>query len=116
MNKAVSKIEKRNVRHRRIRSEVIGTADMPRLAVFRSNTHIYAQIINDADSKTIAAASDIKAKSGSKLEKAVAVGKEIAEKAKQAKIDRVVFDRGGFLYAGRVKALADSARDNGLKF
>lgn len=116
MKQAVTKTEKRNVRHKRIRSEVVGTAEKPRLAVFRSNTKIYAQIIDDSTGRTLAGASDVKIEKGSKMERAIAVGKEIAEKAKSQKIEKVVFDRGGFLYAGRIKALADSARDNGLKF
>ena len=98
-----------------IRKKVSGTSERPRLAVFRSNKEIYAQIIDDINSNTLAAASSKEAK-GTKTEQAAIVGKLIAETAKKAGVDTVVFDRGGFLYHGRVKALADSAREAGLKF
>ena len=104
---------------RRIRKIVTGTAEQPRLAVFRSNKEIYAQIINDATGTTLMAASskqkDIKAK-GTKTEIAAIVGKAIAEKAVKAGIEKIAFDRGGYLYHGRVKALAEAAREGGLKF
>ena len=100
----------------RIRSTISGTAKRPRLAVFRSNTSIYAQLIDDEAGKTLAATSSMKAGKGSKSEQAVSVGEEIATKAKELKIKEVVFDRGGFLYHGRIKALADAARKGGLKF
>ena len=110
-------------RHRRVRKNVIGTPERPRLCVFRSNVHIYAQIIDDVNHKTLVSASsltnDFKAKVGeakTKVEQSKVVGALIAEKAKQAGIEQVVFDRGGYLYHGRVKALADSAREQGLKF
>lgn len=103
----------------RIRKKVYGRQDMPRLSVFRSNSEIYAQIINDAEGKTLVAASskekDFNA-TGSKSEKAQAVGKMLAERALAAGISRVVFDRNGYLYHGRVKSLADAAREAGLKF
>ena len=103
-----------------IRSKIAGTAERPRLAVFRSNSHIYAQIINDTEGKTLVAAStmssELKDTKGSGVELATAVGKLIAEKAKAAGIASVVFDRGGFLFHGRIKALAESARENGLAF
>ncbi len=105
--------------HTRIRRVVKGTAARPRLSVFRSNKQIYAQLINDIDGVTIAAASSaIKdfAVKGKKVEIAKEVGKQIAEKATQAGIKEVVFDRGGFLYHGRVKALAEGAREAGLQF
>ena len=98
-----------------IRKKISGTSERPRLAVFRSNKEIYAQIIDDVAGNTLASASSSDAK-GTKTEQATVVGKLIAETAKKAGIDTVVFDRGGFLYHGRVKALADSAREAGLKF
>ena len=103
-------------RHNRIRAKVSGVAAKPRLAVFRSATHITAQLIDDAKGVTLVAAGDLTMKKGTKLERAVAVGKLIAEKAAEKKISNVVFDRGGFLYAGRVKAFADAARKGGLNF
>lgn len=103
-------------RHNRIRAKISGTKAIPRLAVFRSARHIVAQLIDDDAGRTLLHASDIKAKKGTKIAHAEAVGKEIALRAKEAKIAKVVFDRGGFLYAGRVKALADAARAGGLVF
>ena len=114
--KTAKKIIDRKARQRRIRGRVSGTATRPRLAVFRSSTAIYAQIIDDDTGKTLAAASSLKIKKGTKIEKAAEVGKLLADSAKSAKIEIVVFDRGGFLYTGRVKILADAARENGLKF
>jgi large subunit ribosomal protein L18 len=113
------KQERRKGVHSRIRRTVKGTAERPRLSVFRSNKQIYAQLINDADGVTIAAASSaIKdfAVKGKKVDIAKEVGKQIADKASQAGIKSVVFDRGGFLYHGRVKALAEGAREGGLQF
>lgn len=112
--------EKRRLRiKRRIRKIVNGTASQPRLTVFRSNKEIYAQLVNDENGSTIVSVSSmekaIKAK-GTKSEVATEVGKAIAEKAKKAGIDTVAFDRNGYLYHGRVKALADGAREGGLKF
>ena len=98
-----------------IRKKVSGTSERPRLAVFRSNKEIYAQIIDDVTGTTLASATSSEAK-GSKTEQAAVAGKLIADNAKKAGIETVVFDRGGFLYHGRVKALADSAREAGLKF
>ena len=98
-----------------IRRKISGTSERPRLAVFRSNKEIYAQIIDDVAGSTLASASSTKAK-GTKTEQAEAVGKLIADNAKKVGVDAVVFDRGGFLYHGRIKALADSAREAGLKF
>ena len=109
-------------KHNRMRSKIQGTAERPRLAVFRSEKHIYAQIIDDMTGTTLAAAStvekDIKAalKATSNIEAAAAVGSAIANKAKAKGIEEVVFDRGGFLYHGRVKALAEAAREAGLQF
>jgi len=103
-----------------IRSKVFGTSEIPRLAVYRSNKQIYAQIIDDTVGKTLTAASSNQKKlintKGTKIDQATAVGKLIAENAKSVGIESVVFDRGGFLYHGRVKALAESARETGLKF
>jgi len=104
-------------RHKRVRVHVTGTKERPRLAVFRSLNHVYAQLIDDAGRHTLAAAStvDLKAK-GNGMEEAANVGKAIAAKAKAAGVNTVVFDRGGFLYHGRIKALADAAREAGLEF
>ena len=98
-----------------IRKKVSGTSERPRLAVFRSNKEIYAQLIDDVAGNTLASASSKDAK-GNKTEQAAVVGKLIADNAKKAGVEAVVFDRGGFLYHGRVKALAESAREAGLKF
>ena len=98
-----------------IRKKFSGTTGRPRLTVFRSNSEIYAQIIDDTTQKTVVSVSSLKEK-GTKTEKAKAVGAAIAGKAKEANITSVVFDRNGFLYHGRVKALADAARENGLQF
>jgi large subunit ribosomal protein L18 len=108
----------REKRHRRVRARAIGTAERPRLNVFRSLNHIYAQVIDDAKGHTLAAAStlDKDVSGGSKLDEAKAVGTLVAERAKAAGVSKVVFDRGGYLYHGRVKALADSAREGGLDF
>ncbi len=105
----------RLARHKTIRKHLVGTKDKPRLAVFRSSQHIYAQIIDDLKSQTLVSESDLKLK-GSKKEKAFEVGKKLAEKALKIKISTVVFDRGGFLYHGRVEELAKGAREGGLKF
>lgn len=102
-------------RHKRIRKRLLGTDQRPRLSVFRSSKHIYAQIIDDSKSKTLTFVSDIKEK-GTKVEKAYQVGKKIAEKALKKKIKSVVFDRGGFLYHGRIAKLAEGAREGGLEF
>ena len=105
-------------RHRRVRGKVSGTAERPRLAVFRSNRGIAAQLIDDTSGKTVAAASwlDTKTFKGNKSEQAVEVGRLLAEAAKKAGVESVVFDRAGYLYHGRVKALANAAREGGLKF
>jgi large subunit ribosomal protein L18 len=110
---------RQNIRYR-IRAKIAGTAQKPRLSVFRSNKDIYVQLIDDDNSATIAAASsrekDIAAQAGTKTEKSKLVGQSIARKAKELGIEAVVFDRGGNLYHGRVKAVADGARDGGLVF
>ena len=104
-------------RHRRVRKKVIGTADRPRLAVYRSNRHIYAQVIDDFAGTTLAAASTLAASaSGEPTEQAKTVGKKIAEAAKAAGVTQVTFDRGGFMYHGRVQAVAEGAREGGLEF
>lgn len=116
----MNKIEKKNYhrmrRHNRIRAKVSGTKTVPRLAVFRSARHMSAQLIDDTAGHTLASASDMTMTKGTKLERAKAVGKALAVKAKEAKITKAVFDRGGFLYAGRVRALADAAREGGIVF
>jgi large subunit ribosomal protein L18 len=111
------KIERRLRRHSRVRSIVSGTAARPRLAVFRANQNIYAQLIDDVNGKTLASSSTLKADTkGTKSEKAALVGQEIAKKALELNVKEVVFDRGGFQYHGRVKALAEAARTAGLTF
>lgn len=118
MNKLAHKLRNRAHRKARIRSVVAGTAKRPRLSVFISNTHITAQLIDDAAGKTIAYTTTVgnKAAKGTMTEKAQLIGSEIAAQAKAAKIKHVVFDRGGKLYHGRVAALADAARKAGLEF
>lgn len=127
---STSKDMARAARKRRVRAKISGTAERPRLSVFRSATHIYAQLIDDAAGKTLASASDTAldkkeresiAKKGegerkAKVAVAFAVGKSIAEAGKKAGVQTVVFDRNGFAYTGRIAALADGARENGLKF
>jgi large subunit ribosomal protein L18 len=111
--------EARLRRHKRVRYKVLGTVERPRLVVFRSNRGISAQLVDDAERKTLAAAGHgglKKTFKGSKTEQAAEVGKQLAAAAKKAGIESVVFDRGGYLYHGRVKALADGAREGGLKF
>ena len=111
--------EARLRRHRRVRGKVEGTAERPRLAVFRSNRGIFAQLTDDDAGRTIAGASWLdlpKTFSGDKTEQAAEVGKRLAEAAKKAGIESAVFDRGGYLYHGRVKALAEGAREGGLQF
>lgn len=110
------KIEKRIRLKKKIRTKINGTAKIPRLSVFRSNNYMYAQIIDDINCVTIASASDIKVKTGTKTERSKAIGEEVAKKAVAKGIKSCVFDRNGFKYTGRVKALADAARSGGLKF
>jgi large subunit ribosomal protein L18 len=108
----------RERRHKRVRAKVSGTAERPRLVVFRSNRGIEAQLVDDLESKTIAAASWLHLSKGqlSKTDQAAEVGKLLAQRAKEAGVESAVFDRGGYLYHGRVKALAEAAREGGLKF
>lgn len=116
----LSKTERRQRIKSRIRKVVSGTSNRPRLAVFRSNKEIYAQIVDDTTGKTLVAASsrdkEISAEKGTKSEKATLVGKSLAEKALKEGIESISFDRGGYLYHGRVKSLAEGAREGGLKF
>ncbi len=123
MIRRVAKKQIRTVVHRRIRRKLRGTTERPRLAVFRSSKHIYAQVINDTTATTLAAASSLdegllagEAPYGGNKAAAAAVGKAVAERAKQAGIDKVCFDRRSYKYHGRVQALADAAREAGLKF
>jgi len=116
---ALDKLNRRIKIKRRIRKKVFGTAKLPRLTVFRSNKQIYAQLIDDLTGSTLVSASSFKnkeAEKGTKINQASVVGKLVADKAKIAGIETIVFDRNGYLYHGRVKALADSAREGGLKF
>lgn len=117
MPKTAKKVTQRARIRRRIRSKISGTPERPRLSVFRSNNHIYAQLIDDLAGTTLAAAStrDADLGSGSPMEQGKAVGERLAERAKEAGIDRAVFDRGGYRYHGRVKALAEGARSGGLQ-
>ena len=121
VNKA-DKNEARLRRHRRVRGKISGTAERPRLDVFRSAKHIYAQVIDDENGVTLAAASSVdkdlrgKLKTGADKEAAVEVGKLVAQRAQQAGVSQVIFDRGSYLYHGRVKALADAVREAGLAF
>jgi large subunit ribosomal protein L18 len=110
------KTEKRNRRHARIRAKVFGTGNRPRLSVFKSNKNISAQIIDDDKNMTIVSARSGEVKDGKMTDKAKAVGLMLASKAKGKKIEKVVFDRGGFAYSGVIKALADGAREGGLQF
>lgn len=120
MIKKVSRNDVRKSRHARVREKISGTSNVPRLNVFRSNGNIFAQIIDDEKGITLVSASsidkDLKLENGGNIEAATKVGTLLAKRAKEAKIKEVVFDRGGYLYHGRVKALADAARENGLEF
>ena len=118
MIKKVSRNEMRQVRHARVRENISGTKEVPRLNVFRSNKNICVQLIDDEAQVTLASSSSesLKLKNGGNIEAATKVGEDIAKKAVKLGITKVVFDRGGYLYHGRVKALADAARSNGLEF
>ena len=107
---------KRLRRHNRIRTQISGTASVPRLIVYRSNAEIYAQLIDDEKEVTLCAASSLKTDKGSKIEQSSKVGEELAKKAASLNITKCVFDRGGFAYTWRVQALANAARENGLEF
>ncbi|NCU28385.1 MAG: 50S ribosomal protein L18 [Candidatus Moranbacteria bacterium] len=112
----MKKTDKRIRLKKKIRAKIFGTIERPRLSVFRSNNFIYAQIINDEAGETLVSASDMKITKGTKTEKAKIVGAEIAKLAKEKGMESCVFDRNGFKYTGRVKSLADAAREAGLKF
>lgn len=116
----VSRNDMRIARHRRVREKVSGTSEYPRLNVFRSNKNIFAQIIDDEKGVTLVSASsidkDLKLENGSNIEAATKVGQLLAKRAKEQKITKVIFDRGGYQYHGRIQALADAARENGLEF
>ncbi len=111
-----TRAEKRFRRHLRLRNKITGTAERPRLVVFRSLKHIYAQLVDDTRNHTLATVSDLAVEQGKKSERAGEVGRLIAERAKSAGITRVVFDRAGYRYHGRIKAVADGARKGGLEF
>lgn len=113
----MTKQEKRVIKHKRVRKKISGSPTKPRLSVYRSNSHIQAQIIDDVNGKTLASASTISLKlTGANVDNAKKVGKAVAEAAAKVKITDVVFDRGGYIYTGKIKALAESAREAGLKF
>ena len=122
MGEAKKRYESRMARHKRVRKNVSGTPERPRLAVFRSGKHLYAQIVDDVSGRSLAAVSTLtkgvrdELKGKKKAEASVVIGKKIGEIAKEKGISRVTFDRGGFLYHGRVKAFADGAREAGLEF
>jgi large subunit ribosomal protein L18 len=120
MTQVASRGAARQKRHDRIRLRLEGTGSRPRLAVFRSNNHIYAQVIDDASGRTLATAStvekELRGSKETKTQEAASVGKLVAERAKAAGVERVVFDRAGFRYHGRIKSLADAAREAGLEF
>ena len=120
MTRVATRGAARQKRHERIRLHLEGSAERPRLAVFRSNVHIYAQVIDDASGRTLATAStvekELRGSKKTKTEEAAVVGKLVAERAKSAGVERVVFDRAGFRYHGRIKSLADAAREAGLDF
>jgi large subunit ribosomal protein L18 len=122
MSESKNRLESRRARHERVRKRVIGTPARPRLAVFRSAKHMYAQIVDDTSGRSLVAVSTLtkgvrdEVKGKKKSEASVVIGKRIAELAKEKGIARVTFDRGGFLYHGRVKAVADGAREAGLDF
>ena len=120
MTQVASRGAARQKRHERIRLSLAGTPERPRLAVFRSLNHIYAQVIDDASGRTLAAASslekELRSGTGTKTQEAAVVGRIVAERAKAAGVERVVFDRAGFRYHGRIKSLADAAREAGLDF
>lgn len=116
MVKKFSRNEARLARHARVRNNISGTSEKPRLNVFRSNKNIFAQLIDDVNGTTLVSASSLSIENGGNIEGAKLVGKALAEKALEKGIKQVVFDRGGYLYHGRVAALADAAREAGLEF
>ncbi len=116
MTTKLSKTEQRTRRHRRIRAKVSGTAERPRLAVFKSNSYMYAQLIDDTKGATLVASSDMGLKGKTKTERAKLAGVALAKIAKEKGLESAVFDRGGFIYTGRVRAFAEGAREGGLVF
>ncbi len=108
--------ERRYRRHQRVRKKITGTTERPRLVVFRSLKHVYAQLVDDTNGRTLMTVSDLAGGEGSKMERSTSVGRRLAEQAKDAGITSVVFDRGGYKYHGRVKAVAEGAREGGLEF
>lgn len=116
MNKTKTKKEKRERRHSRIRAKVSGTSERPRLSVFKSNKFLYAQLIDDESGKTLVSASTKDINKGGEVEKPKALGELVAKKAKEKNISKIVFDRSGYIYTGKIKALADGARTGGLSF
>ena|SRR5690242_3919946 len=116
IHKPTTRAERRERRHLRVRKKVHGTPERPRLVVRRSLKHIYAQLVDDTTHRTLLTVTDLTVGEGKKVERSVAVGKTIAERAKEAGITRVVFDRAGYQYHGRVKSVADGAREGGLEF
>lgn len=118
MDKQKQKTAQRKRRHQRVRARIQGTSERPRLSVYKSNKGMYLQLIDDEAGKTLVSvySGEIKNKKGTKTEISLEMGKQIADKAKKAKIEEVVFDRGGFPFHGRVKSVADGAREGGLKF
>ena len=116
MKRFIEKVRGRMQRHNRVRARVSGTADRPRLAFFRSNKQVYAQVIDDTKGVTIVGVSSASSAAKGQVEKAKELGTSIASKAKAKGVDAVVFDRGGFMYTGAVRAFADAAREGGLKF
>jgi large subunit ribosomal protein L18 len=113
---AKAKVRARVKRHRRVRKKIFGTADRPRLAVYRSNKHVYAQMIDDVGGRTLVSSSTLtNGKGADRIAQAKAVGQDLAKKARDAGISRAVFDRGGFQYHGRIKAVAEAAREGGLE-
>ena len=116
MKQTAKKMLGRVQRHRRVRAKVFGTQERPRLAFFRSNKHLYAQIVDDTVGKTLVGISSLKSDKKSAMENAKQMGADLADKAKEKKIKKVVFDRGGFVYTGSVKVFANAAREGGLEF
>ncbi|HRO64620.1 MAG TPA: 50S ribosomal protein L18 [Candidatus Dojkabacteria bacterium] len=112
----ITKTDRRNRRKLKIRNRVIGTVERPRLSVYKTNQHIYAQLVDDSNSQTLMATSDVKLEKGTKSEKAKLVGESLAKLAQAKKITKVVFDRNGFKFHGRIKELAQGAKDGGLIF
>ena len=116
IHKPATRAERRFQRHLRVRKKVVGTSERPRLVVYRSLKHIYAQVVDDSTGRTLAAASDLGVGEGKKAARSSEVGKQLAARAKEAGVTRVIFDRAGYRYHGRVKAVADGAREGGLEF